>query len=73
MVVLPAFKRTVAGSSPATPATPNDPRDFSKLRIVDGVIHYKLYQQDGSMVDMTVKDTHSNRLFVSWVQIHDRY
>lgn len=48
-------------------------RDFSKLKIVDGVIHYRLYQQDGSMVNMTVRDTYSNRLFVSWVQVHDRY
>ena len=47
--------------------------DFSKLKIENGVIYYKLYQQDGSMVDMTVRDTYSNRLFVSWVQIHDRH
>ena len=50
-----------------------DVTDFSKLRIVDGIIHYRMYQQDGSMTNMTVKDTYSNRLFVSWVQIHDRY
>lgn len=48
-------------------------RNFSKLDIRDGVIHYRLYQQDGSMQPMTVRDTYSNRLFVSWVQIHDRY
>lgn len=48
-------------------------RDFSKLDIRDGVIHYKLYQQDGSMTSMTVKDTYEMRLFVSWVQVHDRY
>jgi hypothetical protein len=48
-------------------------RDFSKLNIRDGVIHYRLYQQDGTMVAMTVRDTYSMRLFVSWVQIHDRY
>lgn len=51
----------------------NDVRDFSKLRLEAGIIHYKLYTQDGKMVDMTVKDTLSNRLLVSWIQIHDRY
>ncbi len=59
---------------PADPATyeRGDVTDHSKLRIVDGVIHYKLYQQDGSMRDMTCPDTLYNRNFVSWVQIHDR-
>lgn len=47
--------------------------DFSKLKIVDGVIHYKVYAQDGSFIPMTVPDNHSNRLFVSWVQKFDRY
>lgn len=47
--------------------------DFSKLNIRDGVIHYRLYGQDGEFVPMTVGDTHSNRLLVSWIQIHDRY
>jgi hypothetical protein len=47
--------------------------DFSKLDIRDGLIHYRLYDQEGNFTSMTVKDTHSNRLFVSWVQIHDRY
>lgn len=45
--------------------------DFSKLRIADGRIHYRLYQQDGKMVDMDCADTPSNRLCVSWMQIHD--
>jgi hypothetical protein len=44
---------------------------ISKLRIVDGVIFYKIRQQDGSFVEMTVRDTPSMRRFVSWVQIHD--
>jgi len=48
-------------------------RDHSKLKIVEGVIHYRLYQQDGSMQDMTCRDTPDNRMFVSWVQMHDRY
>lgn len=52
---------------------PCSPRDFSKLKIVDGSIHYRLYQQDGTMVAMTIADTYSNRLLVSWIQIHDRY
>lgn len=45
----------------------------ARLDIRDGVIHYRLYQQDGSMEAMTCRDTASNRLFVSWVQAHDRY
>lgn len=48
-------------------------RDFSKLQISGGVIHYRLYQQDGTMVSMATRDTYSARLFVSWVQIHDRH
>jgi hypothetical protein len=47
--------------------------DFSKLNIKDGVINYKLYLQDGTFMPMTIKDSYKNRLFVSWVQIHDRY
>lgn len=46
--------------------------DWSKLRIVGGCIHYSIYQQDGTMVEMTAPDTPDNRRFVSWVQIHDR-
>lgn len=45
--------------------------DLSKLRLVDGMIHYFLYQQDGSKQPMTCRDTQSNRLFVAWAQIHD--
>jgi hypothetical protein len=45
--------------------------DFSKLRIIDGRIHYRIRQQDGSFQTMSCADTQSNRLFVSWVQIHD--
>lgn len=51
----------------------SDIRDFSRLDIRGGVIHYHLYNQAGEMTDMTVADTLSMRLFVSWVQIHDRY
>lgn len=51
----------------------SDIRDFSKLKIRDGAVHYRLYQQDGTMQPMSCADTPSNRLFVSWVQIHDRY
>lgn len=47
--------------------------DFSKLDIRDGVIHYRLYQQDGTMQPMTCRDTFDARLFVSWVQKFDRY
>lgn len=52
---------------------PNKLDDFSKLNIRDGVIHYRLYDQGGKFVPMTVKDTYSNRLLISWIQIHDRY
>lgn len=46
--------------------------DLSKLRIRDGVIHYRIYRQDGSMQDMTCPDTHANRFVVDWIQSHDR-
>lgn len=46
--------------------------NISRLNIIDGVIHYKIRQQDGvSFTPMTIRDTPSNRLFVQWVQIHD--
>jgi hypothetical protein len=47
--------------------------DFSKIKIVDGTIHYKLYDQEGKFTPMTLPNTYSNRLLVSWIQIHDRY
>jgi hypothetical protein len=43
-----------------------------KLNIVDGIIHYFIYAQDGTKIPMTCKDTNSNRNFVSWVQVHDQ-
>ena len=46
-------------------------RDFSKIRIVNGRIHYFLYQQDGTKQAMSAENTLSNRLWVSWAQIHD--
>ena len=46
-------------------------RDFSKLKIEDGAIRFFLYQQDGSKQWMMCRDTLSNRLLISWVQIHD--
>ena len=54
-------------------ATKRDIRDFSKLRISDGVIHYFIHGQDGTRVAMMAPDRLDNRLFVSWVQIHDSY
>lgn len=45
--------------------------DFSRLRIKSGRIHYFLYQQDGAKQPMSCRDTASNRLLVSWMQIHD--
>ncbi len=45
--------------------------DLSKLRISDGVIYFKIRQQDGSFQDMRCSDTTTNRLIVSWIQVHD--
>lgn len=47
--------------------------DLSKLKIIDGRIHFFLYQQDGTKQPMDIEDTHRNRMAVSWFQIHDRY
>jgi hypothetical protein len=35
----------------------SDPRDFSKLRIEDGVIHYRIYAQDGNFIPMAISDS----------------
>lgn len=50
-----------------------DLNDFSKLKIANGRIYFGLYQQDGSVCRMEIEDTYQNRLYVSWMQIHDRY
>ena len=42
-----------------------------KLTIRDGVIHYKIRQQDGSFQHMCAPDTLNNRLGVEWIQVHD--
>lgn len=47
-------------------------QDWSKLRIVDDVIHYSIYQQDGTMQPMTAPNTLHNRQIISYIQIHDR-
>lgn len=52
---------------------PNTTTDWSRLKIVDGTIHYRLYKQDGSIQSMTCADNVENRNFVSWVQMRDRY
>lgn len=49
-----------------------DVSDHSKLRVKDGVIHYFIYQQDGSKQPMAAPDTFHNRQVVSWIQIHDQ-
>jgi len=48
-----------------------DITDFSKLRIIGKWIHYKIRQQDGSWQLMTANNIYENRIFVSWLQIHD--
>lgn len=45
----------------------------AKLKIRRGRVLYKIYQQDGTMQEMTCKDTPDNRLYVSWIKAHDRY
>jgi hypothetical protein len=37
------------------------------------ILHYKLYGQDGQLIDMTCADTPDMRRFVEWVRKHDRY
>lgn len=52
----------------------NNPlRNEAKLNIRNGTIHYKIYGQDGNFIPMTCADTTSNRRFVAWVQLYDRY
>ena len=50
-----------------------DPTDDSKISVVNGIIHYFIYRQDGTKQPMTAADRGSNRPYVSWIQIHDRY
>lgn len=50
-----------------------DLQDFSKLKIEKGVIHLQVYGQDGKLAPLPLKDTPMNRLYASWVQIHDRW
>lgn len=47
--------------------------DFSKLRLdpATQAIDYFLYRQDGTRQPMRCRDTPSNRLVISWIQIHD--
>jgi hypothetical protein len=45
----------------------------ARLDIRGGRIHYRLYQQDGSMQAMDCSDTLDNRVLVSWMQAHNRY
>jgi len=45
--------------------------DLAKLRLSEGMIHYFLYQQDGTRQPMSCRDTAPNRIIVAWMQIHD--
>lgn len=47
--------------------------DHTKVKAHDGVIDFILLQQDGTKQSMTCKDTPANRMYVSYIQIHDRY
>ena len=61
-------------AAPISSALPeNELLTKAKLDILDGRIHYRIYQQDGSMQPMDCPDTLDNRLLVSWIQAHDRY
>lgn len=44
---------------------------MNNLNISNGLIIYKIRQQDGTFQQMQCPDTQGNRLFVEWVQIHD--
>jgi hypothetical protein len=48
-----------------------DVLDHSRVAVQDGVIHYKIRQQDGSFQPMTAPNTLHNRQIVSWIQAHD--
>ena len=37
------------------------------------MLTYKLYGQDGTFIEMSCADTKSNRLFVEWTRMFDRY
>lgn len=52
-------------------AAERNPFDELKVRLSDGWIEYFLYQQDGTKQPMSCRDTRSNRIFVSWMQIYD--
>jgi hypothetical protein len=46
--------------------------DPTKLKIKGDQIHYFIYQQDGKTKQpMSCKNTRTNQLIVSWMQIHD--
>jgi len=47
--------------------------EHGRWDIREGVIHYRIYQQDGTPQEMTCADTSHNRQFVSWVQAYDRW
>ena len=47
--------------------------DHPPLDIRDGVIHYRLYAQDGKFIPMTCVDTPDFRRFVEWTRRFDRY
>jgi hypothetical protein len=38
-----------------------------------GLLKYRLYGQDGRLIEMTCADTPSMREFTEWVRIHDRH
>lgn len=42
------------------------------LDIRDGVIHYKLHDQEGNLRPATCKHTKMNELFVVWARKYDR-
>lgn len=44
---------------------------LDKLDIRNGLIYYKIRQQDGSFQKMTIPDSPDARRFVAWIQVHD--
>lgn len=43
------------------------------MRVASGVIHYRLYRQDGTMQPMSCSDTDDNRRYVLWMSKFDKY
>jgi len=50
-----------------------NPISGGKAELKDGVISAFIYDQEGTLQPLKVKDTLMNRCFIQWLQRHDRY